>query len=112
MPRVRGAIQPIYHSRYAIAHMSHVEVQQITQFEMTKSKIAKQLTAVHRKYRLDGLQLDDDAPVDEKIDSVSIVDNDAVVRKWDRDLTLNGQASLCQLTDEATLICTFEQARS
>jgi len=51
-----------------------MKIQQKTEFESTKPKIAKELGSMYRENGLDCLQLGDDEVTDQKIDAISIID--------------------------------------
>jgi hypothetical protein len=67
---------------------------------------------VHRKQAFDGLELDHDATLDEDVDAVAAVDEEAFVGDTDGPLPLEAQAEEVQLAANARFVRRLEEART
>jgi len=65
---------------------------------------------VHREEAIDGLQLYDDASLDQDVDTVAAVDVLALVRDADGPLPLEDEAEKLQLPTQASLVGRFEKS--
>ena len=69
----------MHFSFQAVFEEGHIEVDEEAKRAAGQTKIGKELGVVDWLEAIDGFELDDDLSFDEKIESVSCVDQDAIV---------------------------------
>ncbi len=92
--------------------MHNVEVNQETHVAGGESQVSEQLGHMEWQYLLDGLQFDDDAVFDEKIDSVAAFKLSVTVDDWQPDLVLELQTGEAKFVFEAGMISALKKTRT
>ena len=80
--------------------------------EVRELQVGQHLGKVDGSELLDGLDLDDDLSVDQKIDPVPGIDQDLIVPNRQVLLAFNVEASFSQLVRQTRLVSRFEQPRA
>jgi hypothetical protein len=93
----------------ALLQVRDVKVDQKTNAFVTQLQVRQELRFVDGKYLLDRLHFDDDGIFDQKIDSVSELERNAIVLNGKRLLGFECDMQLCQFVSEAGTVWTFEE---
>jgi hypothetical protein len=83
MRRGRSGLKAVDATDDSVAHMGDIEIQKITQFEAAQTQVAQELTAMDGQGRFDGFDLDNDRIFHQQVDTVSVVDEETPLSKWD-----------------------------
>jgi len=67
---------------------------------------------VNRQKAFDALQFDDQAAIDNEIETIADIEIAPFVAKWQLYLTLDSQSDVGELDDKALLVRRFKQPRS
>jgi hypothetical protein len=76
--------------------------------EAGQSEIRDDLRRVDWRQTVDGLDLDEDAPIDDKVDTIAGVDPRALVEERKRSLTIDHETTMPELPAEAFSIRRLE----
>lgn len=66
---------------------------------------------MHGEHSLNGLEFDDNSPIDDEIQPIAALDSDALVEKRERHLGTNMQSSNGEFCLQAEVVRTLESAR-
>src|SRR5690242_19199293 len=99
----------VHNPRDAIAHMSDVEVQEITQSKATQAQIAQHLPTMDRQNRFHGFQFDDHEFVHQQIKPITVFDCDSAVTNGDVNLSTDAHTALHKFMRKANFISALEQ---
>lgn len=92
--------------------MHNIEANQETHIARGESQVSEELGHVEWQYLLDGLQFDDDAVFDEKIDSVAAFELSVAVDDWQSDLVLELQTGEATFVFETGMVSALEKTRA
>ena len=79
----RSGFETVHAADDSVAHMGNIEIQKIAQFEAAETYVAQELAAMDGQCRFDGFDLDDDKIFHQQVDTVSVIDEETPVPKWD-----------------------------
>jgi hypothetical protein len=93
-------LELVHSSSNAVFEAGYVKVDQQSRPTVAQSQVRQQLSLVNRMGLLDGFDLDHNALVDEKIDSVAVFQLHSFVDQRNGNFGANGQASPAKLVRE------------
>jgi hypothetical protein len=99
------APQPLFEQRY-------VEIHEETNPAIRQPKIRQNLSFMDARERVNGFYLDHHQALDDHIEPVGSFNSDALVNHWQKDLSLDVQATPSEFDHETLFIGGLEQARA